>query len=174
MTVPAARPLPRIAAVDASFIVNVYEGVAEALDALSALKHLKVELVVPTPVWAEVGKGPGGLARLAAVGTAPAPLDARAATLIAKHLGAKVKANPCGRFVWDCDAQIFVCAVAIGCDAIVTDNLSDFESIKKAASPPFAQAIELWTSGQLARHAPREQMLMPHVPVKPPGKKPPA
>lgn len=163
MSSPGPRALPRVAAVDASFVINVHRGVEAAEKALTALRHAKAELVVPSPVWAEIGRGPGGLARFAAIGTATIPFNARAASLIASHLGKKAKDTRCGRFVWDYDAQIYVCAVAAGADAIVTDNVDDFDSIARAASPSFQGKLELWSSAQLARHAPPVQLSLPRA-----------
>lgn len=168
----SSKNLPAMVAIDTSFIEHVHSRVPEAEKALGVLVEAGTFIYVPTPVWAECGRGPGGDGRLnhflAASGMAPAPLNVAAAKMLAKHLGAKNKSNPCGRYVWNYDCQIYVCAIAAGCDGIVTDNAKDFESIASASAPPILNAItskpiRIWTSAELARYARREQLKLKQV-----------
>lgn len=159
--------LPRRVALDTSFVDNYWKKIEASRRTLRALKEARSEIRLPTPMWAEIGRGPGGeerLADFADLGAIPAPFDVKAARYLSGTLGAKIKAAP-GRYVWGYDAMIFACALSAGCDAIVTDNESDFLTLQAAAGDD-GKRIAIWTSSRLAPYSAVPEQLDLSIPPR--------
>ena len=139
--------LPRRAALDSSFLINLHKRDPDSVKALLRLETAKSKLVLADIVWAEMEVGPGGAARIPHhVEFLEVSFDREAARHLTRNFPTKkLKTYPGDRDVWKFDALILACAMAGKADAIVTNNPSDFRTLIDDAG----LTIDVFTARQL-------------------------
>jgi predicted nucleic acid-binding protein len=139
--------LPRRAALDSSFLINLHKRDPDSVKALQRLETAKSKLVLAEIVWAEMEVGPGGASRIPHhLEFLEVSFDREAARHLTRNFPTKkLKTYPGDRDVWKFDALILACALAGRADAIVTNNPSDFRTLIDDAG----LKIDVFTARQL-------------------------
>lgn len=138
-----------------------------ARDALEHLREHRSRVIISTMVWAELGRAPqhGGAKRIPSwvriVG-----FSLPAARWLAEQLPTDrmriVASSGRLRETWSFDAMILASAIASGADALVADDVDDYDTLRKAAVNPSLITIEIVKPAVIGQVA-------PVVPVAPPG-----
>jgi predicted nucleic acid-binding protein len=126
------RPL-----IDTCVIASAAAGDETCRRLLEILKERKAQLMIAMVVYAELARGIeyGGKARIPN-GVLSVAFDTDAADALARHFPTKtMKAmgSASERQFWNFDALILASAIAAGADAVITNNVGDFEALIRQA-----------------------------------------
>lgn len=143
---------PACALVDSNVLIAsadvAHRAHAPARAALEYLRERRSRVIISTMVWAELARAPqhGGAKRIPSWVRIMA-FNLPAARWLSEQLPVDrmrtVASSGRLRESWSFDAMILASAVTAGADALVTEDVDDYEALRKAASDPTSIRLDI-------------------------------